>query len=88
MPTKAGLLKKPLQARNSPPPSFRRKPESIPKRNDNTPAFHLPVIGGNQSENKKQRQNTWIPACAGMTGVVVSPEGCRSDNPFGLSCPP
>ena len=32
--------------------SFRRKPESIFGRNDNTPAFHLLVIGGNQSRVK------------------------------------
>ena len=57
----------PLLARNWPPPSFRRKPESIFKRNNNTPAFHIPVIVWNQSEKKKQRQNKWIPAFAGMT---------------------
>ena len=31
--------------------------ESILKQNDNTPAFHLPVIGGNQSENKKKAKH-------------------------------
>ncbi len=37
-------------------PSFRRKPESIFKQNDYTPAFHLLVICGNQSKKEKQRQ--------------------------------
>ncbi len=63
----SGLLKNPSPLRIDHRPSFRRMPESIAGRNGNTPAFHLPLIGGNQSENKKQRQNTWIPACAGMT---------------------
>ena len=32
------------------------EPESRAEQNDNAPAFLLPVIGGNQSENKKQKQ--------------------------------
>ena len=35
-------------------PSFRRKPESIFKRNVNIPAFHLPVICKKQSKNKNK----------------------------------
>ena len=45
---------------------------------DKTPAFHLLVIDGNQSENKKQRQNKWStsrlpPAFAGMTNKTEAP---------------
>ena len=51
-------------------PSFRQSfptkaggnAESIFKQNDNTPAFHLPVIGASQSKKEEQRQNKWIPA--------------------------
>ena len=45
---------------------------------DKTPAFHLLVIDGNQSENKKQRQNKWIPAFAGMTNKTAPPCKDRS----------
>ena len=44
-------------------------PESRAEQNDNAPAFLLPVIGGKQSENKKQ--SPWIPACAGMTTTTA-----------------
>ena len=66
---------RPVGAVRDPPlqPSFRRKPESILKQNDNTPAFHFLVIGRKQSENKKQRQNKWIPAFAGMTTILLTP---------------
>ncbi len=57
-----GLFQQPLIGRNRSPASFRRKPESIFKQNDNTSAFHLPVLGANQSENKKTRRNKWIPS--------------------------
>ena len=45
---------------------------------DKTPAFHLLVIDGNQSEYKKQRQNKWStsrlpPAFAGMTNKTAPP---------------
>ena len=51
-------------------PSFRQSfptkaggnAESIFKQNGNTPAFHLPVIGANQSKKEEQRRNKWIPA--------------------------
>ena len=63
--------------------SFRRKPESILMQKDKTPAFHLLVIDGNQSENKKQRQNKWStsrlpPAFAGMTNKTAPPCKDRS----------
>ena len=50
---------------------------------DKTPAFHLLVIDGNQSENKKQRQNKWStsrlpPAFAGMTNKTAPPCKDRS----------
>ena len=76
-------------------PSFRRKPESIFKQNDYITACHLLVLGANLSENKKQRQNKWIPAFAGMTNkaaraVGIGPRACPMpcpvrDNHRGLS---
>ena len=78
-----GVVEKPLRARSQPPSSFRRKPESILMQKDKTPAFHLLVIDGNQSENKKQRQNKWStsrlpPAFAGMTNKTAPPCKDRS----------
>ena len=87
-PAPDGVVENPLVARNWPQPSFRRKPESIVEQNDTTPAFHLPVIDGNQSENKKQRQNKWIPAFAGMTNKAAPLRKVRSRPRTGTgACP-
>ncbi len=81
-------------------PSFRQSfptkaggnAESIFKQNDNTPAFHLPVIGANRSKKEEQRQNKWIPAqgrndgnLTGITSISKRHGRTRGSAPTGIN---